>query len=86
MSDLKLSDEELKVLAELHKKAQELMFQLGQLDLRMDDIRLQVRELNHRAQVQMNDAAKRLGIAAGTPWQCLPDGTVVILPTDAPQP
>lgn len=84
MADLKLTDVELKVLGELHKKAQDLIFTLGQTDLRMDEMRAEIRALNHKAQSNMNEVARRLGIPAGTPWQALPDGTIVML--EAPPP
>lgn len=79
MTDLKLTDVELKTLGELHKKAQDLIFTLGQMDLRMDETRAEIRALNHKAQSNMNEVARRVGIPAGTPWQALPDGTIVLL-------
>lgn len=88
MSDieLKLTPEELAPLTESHRKTQELIFALGQLEMsraalevRHDGLVTQVRELNQSAQELMASASKRLGIAPGTPWQMLPDGTVLLL-------
>lgn len=76
---MNLNEVELKKLADFHKSAQELIFALGQMDLRMDDTRAQIRAINGKAQAVMNEVAQRLGIAPGTPWQALPDGRVVTL-------
>ena len=82
MSDsvaMKLNDEELKSLTDLHGRIQSLVVQLGQMDLRKEALRGQIRNMDHQAQSIMNQAATRLGIAQNTPWQMLPDGTVVLL-------
>lgn len=88
MSDveLKLTPEELAPLTESHRKTQELIFALGQLEMSRDALDQrkgtlisQIRELNVSAQKLMAAASERLGIAPGTPWQMLPDGSVLLL-------
>jgi hypothetical protein len=79
MSILKLSDDELKILTDLHRRAQETIFQVGQSEIRKEGLLAQVRQVNQQAQEKMNEVATRLNITPGTPWQMLPDGTVVLL-------
>lgn len=86
MSSLKLNDDELKVLSDLHRRTQEIFVQVGQLALRKDSLLDQARQANHQAQLKMNEAATRLGIPAGTPWQMMPDGTVLVLDPTTGQP
>lgn len=76
----KLSPEETASLTQMHRQAQELVQQIGQMEVRKNRLMASLADIEEKAQGIMNAAASRLGIAPGTPWQMAPDGTVVIVP------
>ena len=83
---MRLNDEEIKALTDLHGRSRDLTFQLGVLDLRMADMRAQWSSLSHQAQGKIAALAGRLGIPPGTAGQMLPDGSVVLLDPATGQP
>jgi predicted NBD/HSP70 family sugar kinase len=76
----KLSPEEVAQLTQLHRQAQEIVQQIGQIEVRKHRMMASLSEIEEHAQGIMNAAASRLGIAPGTAWQMAPDGTVIVLP------
>jgi hypothetical protein len=84
--ELKMNEDEVKILSDLHKRAQEIVFTIGQTEVRKDTLLGQLREINRTAQGKMDAAAERLGIPQGTPWQMMPDGTILLLDAETGNP
>ena len=83
---LKLTDEESKSIANLHRQAQAMVHQIGQLEVRKAQTMTELQSVEMAAKAIMDNVAVRLGIEPGTPWQITPDGNVVLLDPKTGQP
>ena len=82
----KLTEEESKEIAALHRQAQEIVHAIGQTEVRKAKLLSQLSEVEERAQGIMNSVGARLGLQQGVPWQITPDGNVVVLDPKTGQP
>ena len=71
-------------IKKLRENANQLLNQLGQLELRKTRLAFQIERNEAAAQEVVASARERLGIPENAPWQIQEDGTVVaILPSEA---
>jgi chaperonin cofactor prefoldin len=76
-----LTEEEMGLISQLRQNANQLLNQLGQLELRKTRIAFQIERNEAQAQEVVASARERLGIPEDAPWQIQENGTVVaILP------
>lgn len=73
-------------LGRLHGEAHKLTHELGLMDLRMNQVRSTIGNLNEEAQKIVEQESKRLGIPEGVPWQISQEGNAIIVggPTVVP--
>lgn len=74
-----LTEEEMATISQLRQNANQLLNQLGQLELRKTRIAFQIERNESQAQEVVSGARERLGISEGTPWQIQEDGKVVAI-------
>ena len=74
-----LTEEEMSTISQLRQNANQLLNQLGQLELRKTRIAFQIERNEAQAQEVVSGARDRLGISEGSPWQIQEDGTVVAI-------
>jgi hypothetical protein len=74
-----LTEEEMSTISQLRQNANQLLNQLGQLELRKTRIAFQIERNEAQAQQVVSGARDRLGISEGSPWQIQEDGTVVAI-------
>mgnify|MGYP005653982933 CR=1 FL=1 len=74
-----LTEEEVATISQLRQNANQLLNQLGQLELRKTRIAFQIERNEAQAQQVVSGARDRLGISEGSPWQIQEDGTVVAI-------
>lgn len=86
----KMDPEENQQVQNYKVHAQQLITEIGRLDIRMSRLEAQVNEIKQQkdqvrqqldqteaeAQQLLNKVGDRFGIKSGEPWQALPDGTV----------
>ena len=78
-----LTEEEMASISQLRENANQLLNQLGQLELRKTRIAFQIERNEAQAQQVVAEARDRLGIPESAPWQIQEDGKVVaILPSE----
>lgn len=75
-----LTTEEMSVLGSLRKSANDVVSEIGQIEVRKARLLGSLSEIEARAQNVLNTAGTRLNIPEGTPWQVTPEGKVVMLP------
>ena len=66
-------------ISQLRQNANQLLTQLGQLELRKTRIAFQIERNEAQAQQVVASARDRLGISEDAPWQIQEDGTVVAI-------
>ena len=77
-----LTEEEMATISQLRQNANQLLNQLGQLELRKTRIAFQIERNEAQAQQVVSSARERLEIPNDAPWQIQEDGTVLaILPS-----
>lgn len=76
-----LSLSEMRLLEQLRGKANSVLLEIGNLEVRKALLLEQFGQCEAKAQEVLNGAAQRLGIPKGETWQVLPDGKVVAGPT-----
>ena len=76
-----LTDEEMASIAQLRQNANQLLNQLGQLELRKTRIAFQIERNEAQAQEVVASARERLEIPENAPWQIQEDGKVVAILT-----
>jgi|MDTA01.3.fsa_nt_gb hypothetical protein len=74
-----LTEEEMATISQLRQNANQLLTQLGQLELRKTRIAFQIERNEAQAQQVVASARDRLGISEDAPWQIQEDGTVVAI-------
>jgi len=78
-----LTEEEMTTISQLRQNANQLLNQLGQLELRKTRIAFQIERNEAQAQQVVASARERLGISEDAPWQIQEDGTVVAILKDS---
>ena len=76
-----LESTETEALSTLRRTANEVVMEIGQLEVRQARLMGSLSDIENRAQAVLDGAAKRFEIPQGTPWQVTPDGKAVLLPT-----
>ena len=74
-----LTEEEMATISQLRQNANQLLNQLGQLELRKTRIAFQIERNEAQAQQVVASARERLGISENSPWQIQEDGKVVAI-------
>jgi hypothetical protein len=74
-----LTEEEMASISQLRQNANQLLNQLGQLELRKTRIAFQIERNEAQAQEIVASARERLGIPESAPWQIQEDGKVVAI-------
>ena len=74
-----LETTEQDALATLRRTANEVVMEIGQLEVRQARLMGSLSDIENRAQSVLDGAAKRFEIPQGTPWQVTPDGKAVLL-------
>jgi hypothetical protein len=74
-----LTEEEMATISQLRQNANQLLNQLGQLELRKTRIAFQIERNEAQAQQVVASARERLGISEDAPWQIQEDGKVVAI-------
>ena len=74
-----LETTETEALATLRRTANEVVMEIGQLEVRQARLMGSLSDIENRAQAVLDGAAKRFEIPQGTPWQVTPDGKAVLL-------
>lgn len=75
---MKLSKEEVQSLVDLKNKAQEIVHEIGQIEVRKSQRLNMLNDLESKAQVVLKQAGSRLGIPDNVNWQTSPDGKVIL--------
>ncbi len=78
-----LTEEEMATISQLRQNANQLLNQLGQLELRKTRIAFQIERNEAQAQEVVASARDRLGIPESAPWQIQEDGKVVAILNDS---
>ena len=79
MSESKLTSEETQTLTQLKRQAQEIIHEIGQIEVRKSQRLSSLADLEEQAQMILNSAAERLNIPKGTSWQTTPTGEIIVL-------
>lgn len=74
-----LTEEEMASISQLRANANQLLNQLGQLELRKTRIAFQLERNEAQAQEIVSSARERLEIPENAPWQIQEDGKVVAI-------
>ena len=74
-----LTEEEMATISQLRQNANQLLNQLGQLELRKTRLAFQIERNEAQAQQVVASARERLEIPEDAPWQIQEDGTVVAI-------
>lgn len=74
-----LTEEEMASISQLRENANQLLTQLGQLELRKTRLAFQIERNEAQAQQVVSEARARLGIPETAPWQIQEDGKVVAI-------
>lgn len=74
-----LTQEEMDTISQLRQNANQLLNQLGQLELRKTRIAFQIERNEAQAQKVVASARERLGISEDSPWQIQEDGSVLAI-------
>ena len=74
-----LTAEEMEAISQHRQNANQLLNQLGQLELRKTRIAFQIERNESQAQEVVSGARARLEIPENAPWQIQEDGTVVAI-------
>jgi len=82
--DKALLPEEITVLSSLRKSANDVVTEIGQIEVRKARLLGSLSEIEARAQGVLNTAGERLDIPDGQPWQVTPEGKVVMIPEGVP--
>lgn len=78
-----LTEEEMATIAQLRQNANQLLNQLGQLELRKTRLAFQIERNEAQAQQVVASARERLEIPESSPWQIQEDGKVVAIINEA---
>lgn len=76
---MKLNEVEVQSLIDLKNKAQELVHEIGQIEVRKSQRLTLLGNLEVEAQNVLKEAGQRLGIPDYVTWQTSPDGDIVLL-------
>lgn len=76
---MKLNQEEVQSLIELKNRAQELVHEIGQIEVRKSQRLNMLNDLEVKAQDSLKKAGTRLGIPDHIRWQTSPEGEVLLL-------
>jgi hypothetical protein len=74
-----LTEEEMATISQLRQNANQLLNQLGQLELRKTRLAFQIERNEAQAQQVVSSARERLETPDDAPWQIQEDGTVVAI-------
>lgn len=74
-----LTEEEMATISQLRQNANQLLNQLGQLELRKTRLAFQIERNEAQAQQVVAAARERLEIPEDAPWQIQEDGKVVAI-------
>jgi hypothetical protein len=74
-----LEPPEMMALNSLRQRAQQLTFDLGNLEIRKARMVAQIDGLENQGQTVLNQVGKRLGLAEGQQWTLLQDGRVKLI-------
>tara|TARA_B100001287_G_C22635662_1_gene507426 strand:+ start:444 stop:764 length:321 start_codon:yes stop_codon:yes gene_type:complete len=74
-----LTEEEMNTISQLRQNANQLLNQLGQLELRKTRLAFQIERNEAQAQEVVASARQRLEIPEDAPWQIQEDGKVVAI-------
>lgn len=74
-----LTEEEMATISQLRQNANQLLNQLGQLELRKTRLAFQIERNEAQAQQVVASARERLEIPDSVPWQIQEDGKVVAI-------
>ena len=74
-----LTEEEMATISQLRQNANQLLNQLGQLELRKTRLAFQIERNEAQAQQVVASARERLNILESAPWQIQEDGTVAAI-------
>ena len=74
-----LTEEEMSSISQLRQNANQLLNQLGQLELRKTRLAFQIERNEAQAQEVVASARQRLEIPEDAPWQIQEDGKVVAI-------
>ena len=72
-----LTEEEMATISQLRQNANQLLNQLGQLELRKTRLAFQIERNEAQAQQVVASARERLNFSESAPWQIQEAGTVV---------
>ena len=78
-----LTEEEMSTISQLRQNANQLLNQLGQLELRKTRIAFQIERNEAQAQEVVSGARARLEIPENAPWQIQENGTVLAILSDS---
>jgi len=78
-----LTEEEVATISQLRQNANQLLNQLGQLELRKTRIAFQIERNEAQAQEVVSGARARLEIPENAPWQIQENGTVLAILSDS---
>jgi hypothetical protein len=68
---------EMRTLEQLRATSDNLVREIGNLEVRKASLLVQLQQVNQQAQTTLNAAAHRLGIPPGETWQVTSDGKVL---------
>lgn len=71
-----LTEQEMAQFSSAKSRAEQLVQQLGLLELRKSRVVSQIEENERAGQLILNSVRERLAISSDTTWQILPDGTI----------
>jgi len=80
-----LDESELNLITAYRKAANDMLQQIGQLEVQKARLLGQMGELEERAQKVLNDAKDRLGVTAGAPCFITAEGKVMSVESPPPQ-
>ena len=76
----KVTPEEQAALMTIRNEQQQRLLKLGEHDVVKSRLVAELKELEQKGQVYINEIAKRLGIQDGQQWVALGDGTIRLVP------
>lgn len=81
----KMEPAEMEELNRLRQTAQAILLEIGQTEVRKARLMVNLDQVEAKAHEVMTNAAKRVGITEGVPWQITKDGDIVQMPGVPPQ-
>jgi hypothetical protein len=77
-SPVNLSEEELQILSRYRTAGEDVLREIGQIEIRKARLIGSFGQLETASQTKLQEVGKRLGIDEGVPWSVQPDGSVVV--------